>query len=253
MNICVIGRARTRSSIFCESVASYYGLKNFNEQYAVASAPIFNPFLFRGLTQEEKNTFNWNRYKSEIRKVTEEMFQTNHFVTKLWPKWFVQNYQGKRVLSENLTEFKIITNLQEYFKILDYDKIYWIDRTVTDSICSLAFVYTVHKFHSTISILDNPIFIDTNSRWVQHYLFDILISRKFKLFLDDKNIAYNQLTYDDVPNYCIKQYAGIEGFEFKDGRRNYKNLISNYNEVDEYVSNFLKNKFYLVENIKFSL
>lgn len=253
MNICVIGRARTRSSIFCASVAKYYGLQNFNEYYAVASAPISNPFLFRNLSQEEKDTLTWNHYKKGILKVTEEMFITNHFVTKLWPRWFIQNFQGNRVISEDLTEFKTITNLQQYFKILDYDKIYWIDRPVIDSICSLSFVYTVHKFHSTISTLDKPIFINTNHRWVQHYLFDILISKKLKLFLNDNNIECNQLTYDDVPNYCIKNYAGIEGFEFKDGHRNYKNLISNYAEVEEYIDTFLKDKFYLVENIKFNL
>jgi len=253
MNICVIGRARTRSSVFCESVAVYHGLKNYNETYATASTPLFNPFFFRNLSKSEKDKFTWNRYQDLILKITEEMFETKNFITKLWPKWFIQNSEGKRVISENLQDFNIITNLQKYFKILDYDKIYWIDRSITDSICSLSFVYTVKKFHSPISTLKQPIIIDVNSRWVQHYLFDILISSKFRNFLDENKIVYTSLTYDEVPQYCIKNYAGVEGFEFVDGKRNYKTLIKNYEEVENYVFNFLSSNTYLVENIKFDL
>jgi len=253
MKICVIGRARTRSSIFCESVAAHFGLKNYNETYASASQPLFNPFFFQRLSKLEKDEYNWDRYKKLILKTTEEMFDKNHFVTKLWPKWFVQNSQGKKVISENLQEFNVITNLQEYFKILNYDKIYWIDRNITDSLCSLSFVYTVRTFHSTISILNKPIVIDTNSRWVQHYLFDVLISKKFKNFLDENKINYSFLTYDEVPDYCIKNYAGVDNFQFKDGHRDYKTLISNYEEVQYQVSNFLENRYYLVKDIKFDL
>lgn len=229
MKICILSRARTRSSIFCASIQKYYQCKNLGESY----------FYDKKLLDHTQENFEKNIINS-----TENFFTNDNFVIKLWPKYLI--YSKHNVVPSDLSKLYILSDLEKCFFLSQYDKIYYVTRNVVDSVCSyyLALYRQQWMFSDTKQILDAKSKRLTfnfygSEHWLKFYLYETLLQDQMLKYLQINNLPFYSIDYEDIPKYCNETYYDTTKADIRlDSKLDYKEIFTNYFEVGEYITKF---------------
>ena len=230
MKICILSRARTRSSIFCSSIQKYYQCKNLGELY----------FYDKKILDHTQENFEKNIINS-----TEKFISNDNFVIKLWPKYLI--YTKDRAAPHDLSDLYIVSNLEKCFFLSRYDKIYYITRNIVDSVCSYYFAIYRQQwmFSNEKQILDAKskkltFNFHGSQYWLYFYLYETLLQEQILKYLQNNNLPFCEVDYEDIPKYCSETYYDTNKADLRiDSKINYKEIFTNYFEVEEYVTKFL--------------
>lgn len=264
MSICIVSMKRTRSSILSASIAEFYGSKNYFGMYDAVTPNLKTQIYFNKLPKNQLMDAKFDYFKQYIKNLTNTILSDKNSVVKLFPRYFIYHDRpsveahDKQVLPDNFDDLLMITDIEEYFQLSKFNKIYYLERNVTDTVCSYSYAIHLNKFHFFNQYeLDyhkkhkSSICIDLNSKWLDFCIFEYMLLTHLKKYMDNKNIKYHILNFENIPAYCEQHYSGTKK-NVLDSKFNYKNLIENYTQVEEYVKEFInKNTEYVNQNIIF--
>lgn len=259
MKICNLGHARSRTSLLTTQLVNYYGCEDIDESYTyVRKKTYVNYFTKDGLSIEQKYL---QVYKNNIINYTNSIFENESFIVKLWPRWmnsseFCQNFDT------------LILDLDDTFRLRDYDKIMVTKRNPVDALCSL-WLATRNGYNFTIGddradyftkrkSNGNNVMPDINTnKWHLSFLTEIFLIDKICEYLDSKNIRYVYLSYEDVPSYLNNEYKLTPSHPNLqlmtiDSKINYATAVKNYEQVREQVHKFQIEIMPRINNISFT-
>lgn len=242
MKILILSRGRTRSTYLQTKLCQTYNLTNYIEKFNKNSYAYSTDLdlKYRNNTQNIDD-LRWNHFCKLTLDTRDTFFKTENFAVKLWPRMllsFPQSVFGKLIDYKP----KIITDLSYYTKIKDYDTIYFLDRDITDSVCSWIYATIIKNFlfknidnnkdiellkrKETVTISDNYFPI------INYYIYEIALQHKILDFLNQSKLNYVKLDYNEIPNYCNTHLSGID--VYKDYKLNYSEIITNYDSIKNY-------------------
>lgn len=206
MKVCVIGFARSRSSIVLETISLFYNI------------PILGEDLNQ-ITKDLKSPPSTPAYREFLKKhleVDEGVIRFHPFQLHEMPK------------SEMQSKF-------ELFNFGQYDKIYITYRdSVADIIASnfVARKLKKYTYKSKDEVIKNiePMTIENHSVIVDQIHFEGIVDR-LKDYFKDNNIDYIELYYNTIPEYLAKNFPGVSSFHVET-EYDYKSIITNYNEIE---------------------
>jgi hypothetical protein len=244
MKIIIISRARTRSSYLQQNLAFNYGLTNLGERLGKASyaySPSLNmKYMFN---KGDINDLRFQHYQKLLVTITKDFFDKDNFVVKLFPRMllsFPQQITGK------IEDYRpnIVTNLTECIKLQEYDKIYFLDRELTDSACSWIYATITKNFlffegdrlyHDHIKKYNTITITEKYFSILDYYIYEMALQQEIKKFLISKNIQHTSLDYYDIPNYVSNNCNKISNV-FKNSNFDYTQKITNYTEINDYIN-----------------
>lgn len=260
MKILILSRGRTRSSYLQDKLSQTYQIDNYLEKLntnGYAYSDTLN-FKYRHVTGNVEN-LRWNHFCKLSREVTDNLFKNENFVVKLWPRMLVsfpQQVVGK------LEDYKpkIITDLTTNYRIKEYDTIYFLDRDITDSVCSWIYARIIKQFlfknindskiDRRIQQLEPVVIPDNYLPTINYYIYEIALQHKILDYLYENQINFIKLDYNDIPDYCNSTLKGVD--MFKHYNFDYNSVIVNYNEIRDHSLNAYEIAKSLVSNIKFT-
>jgi hypothetical protein len=220
---------------------------------------------FNRLPKDQQRDAKLKFFKSGIIELTNEVFDKGkpNSVIKLFPRYMIFHNEpsvknhAKCSLPENYDDIIMIKDVEECFMLSKFKKIYLLKRNVTDAICSYGYGIYLNMFQfkddtelNYYKKLANPTSINLQESWLDFCIFESMLLDRLQNYLDNKKIPYHLLDYNEVPEYCDRTYSTEKYYKYPNF--NYKNLILNYDEVDDYIKTFIhKNTDYVQNNIIF--
>lgn len=253
MNVLIIGKPRTRTSYLCDAYSKYYGLKNFHEVFDSASH--IHDLYIRSKMLKKKDTKNYlmSGQTLFISNKVKEVFLKNNSVVKLFPRHIICKY-GNLKNFDNLQRYDFLENLLDFdfdplndlntlLQLPNYNKIYVLERNLVDSAISFCYAIKVNNFlfsdTPTISHVQKKyerVIYDANDfGYLNFAIFEHLILEKLKVYVAQK-FNYTNLDFDDVPKYVDTTFPNLSKSDYIDPKFNYKEIITNYDEVKHYIN-----------------
>lgn len=225
MKICNIGHARSRTTYLTQHLSKYYKINNFNEVYSNC-----------------KTTDSLQTLRKNIKLFTQNIFDKNNFIIKVWPRYFSVG---------DSTNVTFISDLNDCFKFSDYDKIIITFREPVDSLCSLStaelFGYNFNEENKLKESLKNrytkKITVNLENSSNKLFLIEIFLIPYIVKYLNKMQISYTMLEYNSIPQY-LQSFELQDDLNFisknsiptvLDSKTSYKLCINNYNEVQDFV------------------
>lgn len=240
MNILVVCRLRTRSTYFLKNMCDYYNLTNHNESYFDISNTYSCSLQYANLYPifYKRHQENWKKYSHKLYEKTVDNFTKGNFGIKLFSKMlsshplFLHEHQFDQI--------HVVSDIDKVCKFSSYDTIYFLDRNIIDSVASYVYSMKIGKSiykKNTDSAARHIEFTKDLFPSVNSYILDCIIQQKIERCLQDNNISYVHIDYNDVPiflsNYKLQHSTDMP----IDTKYNYTNLISNCNELVDYTNN----------------
>jgi hypothetical protein len=147
----------------------------------------------------------------------------------------------------------MIADLSYYTNIKKFDKIFYLDRDIPTSYFSYAYAFNVSRFNVTTidqSIEKPALYLDFNDSHMKFYLYCAALQTKMLEYLKRNNIEFTKLDYDEVPIY-VKETMKIEKTKTVDMHNDYKQLISNYDDLIPKINSFYNLCLDYTQDIKF--
>lgn len=259
MSYCVIGMKRTRSSVLTCSIANHFNSDNFFGTYDGLTPKLKDQIYFNRLSKNEQRQAKLDFLKKETITLTDEVLASPNAVIKLFPRYMmyhitpsVKNHAAC-ILPKDYNDIIMITDVEECYKLSKFKKLYVLKRNITDAICSYGYgIYlNMFQFKDDIELnhfrkLANPTIIPLDSPWLDFCIFESILLDHLRIYLDTNKLTYHLLNYDEIPDYCDQTYSKDKHFKYSNF--DYKSLILNYNELDEYINDFVKNNKDWVKN-----
>jgi hypothetical protein len=263
MSYCIIGMKRTRSSILSYSISNYFTSKNFFGAYDQVTPKLKDNIKFNMLPKTECRNAKLTFLKTGVKKFTELALNKSNSVIKLFPRYMMFHVlpsttdHSKCVLPKNYNDIIMITDIEECFQLSKFKKIYFLKRNITDAICSYGYGIYINQFQFTNDkqlILKQKKYkstiIDLESPWLNFCIYEYMLLNHMQIYLDKNKIFYHLLTYDEIPDYCNENYSCEKYYKYSNF--DYKKLILNYNELEQYIYNYINtNTKWMNENIVF--
>jgi hypothetical protein len=83
-------------------------------------------------------------------------------------------------------------------------------------------------------------YFDKKDHWcIRDHVCSLAIIDSLKKYLKSKNIDYQDLYYNDIPQYLSEQFPGANTFHVET-EYNYKEMIANYQDIERYYKNYEK-------------
>lgn len=240
MKIAIFTMTRTRSSFLLDTLCKHYGLKNQFEYYNnTYSSETFNSFY----KLRSKTIFE--QFSSTKKQETSDLFTWPSFGVKIFPHNFIGFIREKSSFRPDNKSYPLfvkenILDLNEYFNLNQYDKIFVLNRkAIVDNIISQLYGLQIGIFllkeqdKSRCDRLtpNGDLYLTTNDAYVyRSRIYCHLFLKQLPRYFDKMNIKYEELDYDEVPSYVKKNYPLIKS-QFIDTEFDYKNGIKNYNEI----------------------
>jgi hypothetical protein len=240
MKIAIFTITRTRSSFLLDALCQHYGLKNHFEYYNnTYSGNTFNSFY------KIRSKTIFEHFTSTKKQETADLFTWPSFGVKIFPHNFVSFIREKSSFRPDNKSYPLfvkehILDLNEYFNLNQYDKIFLLNRKeIVDNIISQLYALQIGTFlleQKDKSRLDRlkpkgELYLTTNDMYVyRSRIYCHLFLKQLPKYFDNLNIKYEELDYDEVPFYIEKNYPSIKS-QFIDTEFDYKNGITNYNEI----------------------
>lgn len=240
MNILAICRLRTRSTYFLQSLCNYYNLTNRNESYfeipTLYSCSL--QYANRHPIFYKKHQDQWTNYSRKLQEQTLQNFAKDNFGIKLFSKMLSSH---PLFLDETqLDKVQIVDNIANIFRFDLYNQIYFLDRNLLESVASYVYSLRIGKsiYKPNDYIKNQPIqFSNKINSTVNSYILDYIIQQKVKTILDEQNISYTYIDYKDIPIFLEAYNQNNRPNLSIDTKRNYAELITNYEELVDYTNN----------------
>jgi len=235
MKIGLISRGRTRSTAIIQSLSVKLNVPNYREIYRTIPDLIKKDYR---LIRQQSIDLEFSRFKTDVLKITEQCFSQDSFITKIWPSMFTYHLSYKMSINETFDMIKknTIFDITEYFKINQYDKLYFIDRSLHISATSWVYAYKNKLYHfgknggephRPITTLNEKDF-DV----VRFYILEYCLQQKLKNFLLDNNIVFEDIT-DNSLEFIDSSIA-----KMRKTNNDYKSLITNYDELQSFITDW---------------
>lgn len=252
MKILIIGPHRSRSTYLQEIISSNYNIINIGENWKFVSG---NFHYYSTLNKTINNT-HFDIFQQKFKFNVEKDFK-NDFVSKLFPRMLI--FAPNLITDLSSYNYKIITNLTYYLNIKKFDKIYFLERNLVDGCCSWIYGHKIDQFiFRNINTLqekinlNSSIFIDyQNNPILKFYIFECALVEHLNHFLIREKIKFIKLNYDDIPVYVANNFSKVKSNTLET-KFDYSTLITNYNDVEKFVSKFYLECLEHVKQIKFT-
>jgi hypothetical protein len=258
MKVIIISRGRTRSSHLQKSISNTHNLRDLKENL-IRGLHAYDPEFDIRYKNSKINIdeLRFNQHKQLLINWTKTFFAQNNYVVKLWPRMLVSK---PHEITYNLQDYKpnIVTDLSTILKLQEYDKVYFLDRNLIDSVYS--WVYA--------NITNNFLFFEGDKSYVKHlqqydkisvkeehfsmlkfYIYEIALQNKIREYLLIKNINHTLLNYDEIPDYVDKNFNKLS--IYKDAKFDYSKKIANYDELSNYINQTYDQALIAVKDINF--
>jgi len=206
MKFCIIGMPRSRSSMLLEVISLHYGIDILGEEIGDLKIRIGDNYI--------------NALKNYLADIENE------------PAGVVRLHPLQLVSTKPFT----ILNF-DWFNFQQYDDIIFTHReSITDSIASTFVADTLKKFtyknvNEIVDIKEPFYFCKTKDSWhIRDYVNNIKIMNSLKEYLNLHNIRYQNLYYNEIPEYVATKFPNTHTFHVET-RYNYKEIISNYDDI----------------------
>jgi hypothetical protein len=287
-NICVIGTPRTRSTYLTFALQEHYKIQNYFEIYDVKNYSFFTPNQLLRVHREKanKNHVINKIFVENLTNTTKRIFKEDvSYVIKLFSRslitkydsnedWVVNKHRADTASRyiDNLSTYRptVITNVSEILRLHEYTDYYYIYRDITETLASMEyamqtgnFIFTaingntgkemVEKYYKRgLQVLD----IDYDSPRIKFYIFEVALSNFLEKYLIAKNLKYTKLSYDEIPNYVEKNLTNYKKenvigtkIDIEHSNNDYKQLISNYSELESFSKDFYQQCLKHIENL----
>lgn len=259
MHTLLVCHPRTRSSFFCDSYSKFYNVENFHE-FLDFGEPLNKTVLKGKLLNNLTDKLVMEKHLKHIQTCTDEIFSQKGGIVKFFPRHILNThsefigYQYSIANIKNIN-FQYIPNFHDLLRIENYDQIIFLKRNLHDSTLS----YVFNLFGLSSPLLTKEIHKEylhkkyTNFTITQDYLkhinffvYEYCLYNKIVAYLQTK---YNglELDYDTCVDYVHNNLSNDIKSRYLETNLNYKNFISNYDEITNYIDNTQKQ----IENEKF--
>lgn len=252
--VCILSHARCRTSFLIRSFGNAYDLKNKTESYSQVKKLSFKEQIILSKVKD-KEVASHDLYEKKLKKFTDELFQQNKWVIKVWPRWF------------NSSEFcynvnRNVKNLEACFRFSEYDQIILSKRNPVDSVCSLD-LGVKYGYNSSGSVQSNystklkySKFIDNSIHlhdWHKSFIIEICMIDTIKDYLDTKKINYDYVEFDEIPNFVAKlPHSDNTNYQIPiDTKIDYTQAIPNYDEITYTIQDYIKSIKPILNSINF--
>lgn len=256
MKIFVMGMVRTRSSYLLDILCKYYNIKNEFEYYA------------GGRTENDAKTFfkehkiMFENYKKIVLKYTERLHTNNNFATKFFPTLGVNYLKLKSRHSVTYPpspsytfEVADFLDLQSYFRINEYDKIYFLYRkNLASGMASFLHGKSIQTRVNPEMNYKKGLIFEQNEKYlinlynpknklyytkedVNMYVYEYLLLEMYERYLIGKNISFTKLEYDEIPKYVQENFPDVSS-DYVETNYDYTNF-SNYKELEQDINDSL--------------
>ena len=235
MNIAIISRPRTVSTAVINTLAKRHNLTNEFENYqALVGSLLPQSEELKNLDNEAKEKY----FKNAILLKTNKLFKNGNFICKIWPRMFMQ---APAIMLPNWTidqiKSKTIFDITSYYKIDQYDQLYFLDRNVYSTTASWAYSHKISVFHTERRKKhETPIIklevLDLFQ--AKFHVLEYVLQQKLKDFLIEKKIAFIDIS-NNTEDYVDESLLTTIKSE-----HDYPSLISNYNELYDSITTWHK-------------
>jgi hypothetical protein len=232
MKIGLISRGRTQSSAIVRTLAKKFNLKDNFEIYFQSHKTVINP----SKTLINKNYDITKDFHKQLKITTNNIFLEENFICKLWPSMLCE---PPNIFTNNQTfddvRNKIIFNISEYFRIKEYDQLYYINKELHHSTISWAYSKQTQLFHRykskdyltpIITLNDNDLNI------IRFYILEYCLQEKIKDFLCEQKIPYTDITE------TYNQYIDTDVIQTTTTNNDYTKLITNYDMLPKFIDDW---------------
>jgi hypothetical protein len=237
MKILLLCLPRTRSSCMQDVLSKAYNLNNLQEPYNMVEVETKKKLFFH------QHDVIWPLYKNRVLQITEEIHQQDNLIVKIFPD-ITTNYLSY-INHAYKEDFKLeeneILDIDDFCKISQYDKIYVLTRNnITDLYCSYRYglnfkklQYLDTKYDKGLSNMRSKqkIILPYEDKFMALDILQYLIFQYHLKKIEEKNIEFIQLEYNDVPNYLQTNFSDIQT-SYLETNFDYQSLIKNYHDID---------------------
>ena len=236
MRICIIGHPRSRSTYLLNVLADYYKVPEIphyqiKDVYSTLPVECYHSSQWEPIWDPSFPTSIKEEFLGKFLMFQTKLSNKDNFIIKIHPSQLAYFPASGQLLNFDL------------FKFHQYDQIYFtIRKNNIDAICSYFIANKTDNWHYGRG--DTPVTIDpqpmSNNIAVMIYIWHDLISQELKRYLDKHSLAWSEIYYEDMPDYIKSKYSTGLSRTIETGY-NYKELITNYDELTE-TYNVLKDK-----------
>lgn len=240
MHILIVGLPRSRTSYMASCCANQYKITNFHEDF---DSEFDNLYQRASLLKKSINVDEVSKEKELfLRQVTSELFNTKGCVIKLFARHIITLTHSAKILTKtNNLAYKLIDDISSVFRIDDYDHIYIMNRNLMDAAMSFAYGKQTGNMLYLLNdpVKDKKVEIKENAlAELNYFLLESIVIEQLQLFLNSNYNCIN-LDYSEAVNYVESNFADQKS-SYKESNYNYKDLISNYNEIEDHITKFRK-------------
>jgi hypothetical protein len=239
MHILIVGSPRSRTSYMSSACSNQFKVKNFHEEFDFHFSAFYERIrlLKKPIDLDEV----CKKREEYLKNATTDLFSIPGCVIKLFPRHIMTlKYADKILKKVNDLEYKVTENISDIFRFGNYDKIYIMKRNLIDAAMSFtygkqigSFLYSPsQKIKSKKVIIKEDVLNELN-----YFLLETIVLEELEQFI---NLNYKciNLDYTEAVNYVETEFPDRGQNMYQDTKYNYKELILNYDEVQEYTYKF---------------
>lgn len=256
MKVAIIGLPRSKTSYLIDIVSKQFNLDNKFEELIKYQSIILNTKIFH-----PNSNFQWERYKINLATNFNKLTNENNYAIKIFPSLFINHLSYKNIqynFADTYFDIKNFINDLSFINLNLYDKIYIIDRSnLTDLVLSWLLGhyneqflhlkdFTIKKFN----ILHDIRLEDSFNKFAAYIMLtQSFFITKLKDYLDNMDIKYENLNYDNVEAYVNNQQWNVQSMFIKTNF-NYSEH-PRYEELNAQIGSILKEIKYKLEDFNF--
>lgn len=257
MHFLILGRPRCRTSFVCDVLGNLHDASNFHESFDNTDQ-IKNQVIRSKLTKVQNLQ---NRIlevqKKHCTKITNDVFNEKNAVIKLFTRHLV--YPSDSIKEQffehknypyffnkiDQPHFLTITDYIDIFQLKRYDEIFFLDRDLVTS--TLSYVFNILVMKSPLYSSENQIKVLKQKNititieenlypYINFYVYEYIIQTQIKKDLQNSNIKFTELNYDDCIPYITNRFNKMPVSKFSDTKLDYSTIITNYSEIQDYIN-----------------
>lgn len=234
MKIGIICRGRTHSQAITDSLSKEYNLHNFGETYIGVNDLASRVINLRKLINKQLNPITV--FEDTLKNHTDRIFSVNNFICKLWPSMLIfrNQIQKNEIYNFNQIKENVVFNLRYFWNIENYTHLYFLDKDLLHSLSSWVYSKKTTMFHT---FKDSSFNTNTYSLYLNDedinlgklYILEYCLQQKIKMFLLKENIKFLDISNNP------KDLINNDIISLVENQRNYRNLIKNYEELENLI------------------
>lgn len=233
MKIAIIARGRTNSTAIGKTLAHRNGCEWVGEEYFWHIQEYSNWLTYR---PKYNKVLAFEEFKEIIHSFTNTLSLKDNIVTKFFPSilyfppYFIHENNTLNNVKQNFIFNLDILNLNQY------DKFYILDRNLLDSVTSWVYAHKSVTFHNH-KIHKRQYYKLTLEKndfaRAKFYILEYFMQHKIKNYLDEHKKTYTYINESSYDQYIDTDFLSTEKTEI-----DYKNYITNIDELKEFVNHW---------------